>query len=110
MEKEVKYSNGTYYNFISVIGEKLGTSLAAVNDIVFGVIDAKPYQLEWKEIIAAYHEYKKIHGKIDIDDFSFNYVVSYSFIHKVGHNQAVKEAMYLDVRTELLAKKAIGEL
>ena len=110
MKKEVHYNNGTKYNFITTIGQKLGQSLVSLNEIVFGVIESKPYKLEWPEIFQEYLNYRKEHGEVDIDIFAYDYVLGYSLVHKFSKDQALKEAMYLHLRAELLAKKAVGEI
>ncbi len=109
--EQKKYDNGTGFNFISTIGEKLGDSLTSLNKFVFGVIEAKPYSLDWTEILSHVEDYKNMHnGIIDIDSFSFDYVLGYSLINDFSQNEPLKEAMYLHLRAELIAKKATGEI
>lgn len=110
MKNEKLYENGTAFKFISSIGEKLGEKLVSLNNLMFGVIEAKPYNLEWEKILKDYQDYKELHGKVDIDSFSYGYVLGYSLINDFAKNQAMKEAMYLHLRAELLAKKVNGEL
>lgn len=104
------YHNGTAFNFISSIGEKLGERLVSLNNIVFGVIESKPYTLEWEKIKIEYVNYKKLHGKVEIDSFSYDYVLGYSLLNDFATNDVRKEAMYLHLRAELLAKEVNGAL
>lgn len=105
-----KYHNGTSFSFISCIGEKLGERLISLNDILFGVIEAKPYKLEWEKIEIEYKNYKKLHGKVEIDIFSYDFVLGYSLLNDFATNEVRKEAMYLHLKAELLAKEVNGEL
>ncbi len=101
-----KYSNGTGFNFISDSAEHLDKTSMELKELVFETIQAKPYILDWGEIIHQYHKYLEIHGKIDIDEFVFTYVLVCSLLDRIAPDNIIKEAMYLDVRAELMVKKA----
>lgn len=105
------YENGTKYNFItnlSKFGMKLGDALQGLNHILYGVVEAKPYLLEWENIIPQCKEYITDGG--EIDEFCLNYVLGYSLMNNFSTDPIRKEAMYLHLRAELLAKKAQGEI
>lgn len=110
MKHKNLYHNGTAFKFISNIGEKLGESLNQLNNMMFGVIESKPYKLDWDGIKKTYQEYKKLHGQVDIDSFSYDYVLGYALVNNLAENKVIKEAMYLHLRAELLAKEVSGEL
>lgn len=111
MEDEIKhYDNGTSFKFITTIGEKFGDTLTALNEFVFGVIESKPYTLNWEKILNEFERYKEEHGKVNIDEFAYNYVIGYSLVNKFAADDPLREAMYLHLRAELNAKKAKGDL
>ncbi|WP_298504917.1 hypothetical protein [uncultured Maribacter sp.] len=109
-KKKKDYDNGTKYNFVSNIGDKLGETLVTLNSVVFGIIELKPYNLEWNKILKEFNTYKNIYGEVNIDTFAYDYVLGYSLINKFSTNKAIKEAMYLHLRAELNAKIANGVL
>lgn len=109
-KKRSDYNNGTKFNFVSNIGGKLGETLATLNNVVFGIIELKPYDFDWNDIFNQYNTYKEEYGEVNIDSFSFDYVLSYSLLNKISTNKAIKEAMYLHLRAELNAKIANGVL
>lgn len=86
----------------------LGQTLQKLNDILYGVVEAKPYKLEWNEIIPLY---KKLCGENgDLDEFCHSHVTGYALLNGFASDDALKEAMYLHLRAELKAKKLNGEL
>ena len=110
MKQSTRNENETRFKFITSIGGKLGESLVKLNKIVFGVIEAKPYQLDWENILKKYSDYYKTHGAVNIDSFAFDYVLGYSLLNKFGDNEPMKEAMYMQLEAELFAKRENGEL
>jgi len=104
------YDNGTDYHFISNIGEKLSVKIKSLNQLVFGLIESKPYKLDWEEIVKQYGQYVLEYNEIDISEFAYNYVIGYALMHKFSKDEALKEAMYLHLRAELIAKKIGHEI
>jgi len=104
------YNNGTEYHFISNISGKLGLKLKSLNSLLFGVIKHKPYDLNWDEIITQYEVYLLEYNEVDISEFAYNYVVGYSLVNNFSKDEALKEAMYLHLRAELIAKKIGDEI
>ena len=105
------YENGTKYNFItnlSKFGIKLGDTLQSLNEILYGVVEAKPYTFEWEKIIPECQQH--ITNGSDIDEFCLNYVLGYSLVNDFSTDSIRKEAMYLHLRAELYAKKAQGKI
>lgn len=110
MKRNTRYENGTPFKFISNIGEKLGEKLVLLNEIVFGVIEAKPYKLDWAHILKEYYSYKDRHGNVDIDSFSYDYVLGHSLVNDFAKDQVMKEAMYLHLKAELRARVINNEM
>lgn len=104
------YDNGTEFHFISNVGEHLGKRLKALNKIIFGVIEAKPYDLDWEDILGKYRLYIKDYGVIDTSEFAYNYVMGYALLNNFSEDEAMKEAMYVHLNAELVVKKLNKEL
>jgi len=107
------YENGTKFKFIvnlERLGLKLGDTLQKLNNILYGVVEAKPYQLDWDKIIPLYKKLDTKASSEEFDKFCMEYVMGYALINDFSLDPAKKEAMYLHLRAELLAKKAQGDL
>jgi len=107
------YDNGTNFKFIinlEKLGLKLGDTLQRLNNILYGVVEARPYKLEWEEIIPLYKKADIVGSRDNLDRFCLDYVVGYSLLNGFSLDPAQKEAMYLHLRSELIARKAKGEL
>jgi len=109
-KKEGHYDNGTGFDFISNSIEHLDKSSKELKKLVSEVTQAKPYVLNWGEITYRYQQYLEIHGKVNIEEFVFNYVLGASLLNRFAPDDIIKEAMYLDLRAELMIKKAKGKL
>lgn len=103
-----EYNNGTQFSFIRSAGPALGETLQRINDISYGVIEAKPEVLDWKEIIPLYKKLCGVGG--DIDEFCSNHVHGYAMVNGFSFDDTRKEAMYLHLRAELYTKRESGEI
>ena len=105
------YTNGTQFNFIkgavSVFNTKLGETLKRLNNVLYGVVEAKPYSFDWDYILK---EYNTNCAGGDIDEFCSSYVHGYAMMHNFLSDQAFKEAMYVELRANLIAKRVSGEI
>lgn len=103
------YTNGTNYSFIRTFGtfeKKLGDTLNKLNEVLYGVVEAKPYIFDWDEIIPLYNQLCGEGG--DIDEFCSNHVTGYAMLNNFSSDDAKKEAMYLHLRSELIARRVKG--
>ena len=106
-----QYTNGTNYSFIRTFGSferTLGDTLKKLNEVLYGVVDAKPYIFDWEEIIPLFNQLSGEGG--DIDEFCSNHVTGYSLMNGFSADDARKEAMYLHLRSELIARRVKGEI
>lgn len=101
------YSNGTEFCFIRSYNDGLDETLKKLKAIQQGLIDRKPYTLDWADIIKRYGLH--CHGG-DIDEFSHCHVHSLSLLGNFSSDDAQKEAMYMEIRSGLLDKRADGEI
>jgi len=107
------YDNGTSFKFINnleKLGLKLGDTLERLNTILYGIVEAKPYELDWEKIIPEYNKANIQNDLEALDKFCMEYVLGYSLSNDFSMDPAKKEAMYIHLRSELLAKKAKREL
>lgn len=107
------YNSKTQFKFIKNLekaGLKFGDTLQKLNSILFGVIEAKPYKFEWDKIISQYKKANVSNDSESLDKFCLDYVIGYSLYNNFSMDIARKEAMFLHLRAEILAKKAQGEL
>lgn len=105
------YTNGTSYKFIRSLGmtrKKLGQTLEQLNSILYGVVEAKPYDLDWENITPLYKNLCGENG--DLDEFCHSHVTGYALVNGFATDDAKKEAMYLHMRAELKTKRLNGEL
>ncbi|MFS4449023.1 hypothetical protein [Maribacter sp. 2307UL18-2] len=103
--------NETPFKFIRNLGmtrKTLGQTLQKLNNILYGVVEAKPYELNWDEIIPLYN--KLCGPKGDLDEFCHSHVTGYALLKGFAIDDALKEAMYLHLRAELKTKRLNGEL
>ena len=91
-------------------GLKLGDTLQRLNEILYGVVEDKPYELNWEEIVSLYKKTGADGSEGSIEEFCFNYVVGYSLINGFSLDPALKEAMYIHLKSEVIVKTAKGEL
>ncbi len=105
------YTNGTQFNFVKgavgVINTKLGETLKRLNQILYGVVEAKPYSFDWDYIIK---EYNTTCAGGDIDEFCSSFVHGYSMMNNFLSDDVIKEAMYVELRANLIAKRVSGEI
>ncbi len=105
------YNNGTQFNFVKgavgVINTKLGETLKRLNQILYGVVEAKPYTFDWDYILK---EYEATCAGGDIDEFCSSFVHGYAMMNNFLSDHAIKEAMYVELRANLIAKRVSGEI
>ena len=105
------YTNGTRFNFVKgavgTFNTKFGDTLKRLNKILYGVVEAKPYSFDWQHILKVYQT--NCAGG-DIDEFCSSYVHGYSMLHNFLNDSAVKEAMYVELRANLIAKRISGDI
>ncbi len=89
------------FNFIRDTGTRLGEMLQKVNMILEGIVDAKPYTLEWDEILSDYDT----KGIGDVCEFASSYAFGWHAKHGKLDNDASKQAMYLDVIEGIVARR-----
>jgi len=107
------FNSKSKYKFIhslEKLGLHLGETLQRFNQILYGVVESKPYDLNWDEIIPMYKDASVDGTESGIEEFSFNYVVGYALVNGFSLDPALKEAMFTHLKAELIAKKAQGKL
>lgn len=89
------------FNFIRATGSKLGGMLQKVNMILEGLVDAKPYALDWEEILRNYDT----KGMGDVCEFASNYAFGWHAKNGKLDNDTSKQAMYLDIIEGIVARR-----
>ncbi|MEM8510441.1 MAG: hypothetical protein AAF717_21585 [Bacteroidota bacterium] len=85
--------NKSRFNFLRAEGSLLDKALQKVNMILEGVVDAKPYVLDWEHVLS---EYDKL-GIGDVAEFSSSYTFGWHAMNGKLDNDASKQAMYLEI-------------
>ena len=75
--------------------------LQKVNMIMEGLVDAKPYSLDWDEILQNYDT----KGMGDVCEFASNYAFGWHAKNGKLDNDASKQAMYLDIIEGIVARR-----
>lgn len=83
----------TRFGFIRATGSLFDKTLQKVNMILQGVVDAKPYTLDWEHVLS---EYDKL-GVGDVAEFASGYAFGWHAMNGKLDNDASKQAMYLEI-------------
>ncbi|WP_136468544.1 hypothetical protein [Flagellimonas onchidii] len=81
------------FNFIRATGLLFEKTLQRVNMILQGIVDAKPYSIDWEEVLKDYD--KK--GVGDVCEFASSYTFGWHAKHGKLDDDASKHAMYLEI-------------
>lgn len=88
--------------------KNLDESLEKLNQILNGVVEAKPYDLDWNKIIHIYNS--RCGNSGDLDEFCHSHVTGFALVNGFASDDVKKEAMYLHLRAELRTKRLNGEV
>lgn len=89
------------FNFLRATGTKFNEMLQKVNMILEGLVDAKPYTLDWDEILKDYDT----KGIGDVCEFASNYAFGWHAKNGKLDNDTSKQAMYLDIIEGIVARR-----
>ncbi len=81
------------FSFIGATGLKFNEVLQRVNMILEGIVDAKPYILDWDHLLREYDN----NGVGDVCEFANSYSFAWHSMNGKLDNDASKEAMYLEI-------------
>ncbi len=85
--------NKTKFSFLRAKGSTLEKMWDKVNTILVGVVNAKPYILNWEDVLAQYDEL----GVGDVAEFSSGYTFGWHAKNRKLDDDASKQAMYLEI-------------
>lgn len=71
----------------------MNKALQKVNDILQGIVDSKPYVLDWEHVLA---EYDKL-GVGDVAEFASGYTFGWHAMNGKLDDDTSKQAMYLEI-------------
>lgn len=89
------------FNFIRATGLKFNDILQKVNLILEGLVEAKPYTLDWSDILRDYDT----KGVGDVCEFASNYSFGWHAKHGRLADDASKQAMYIDIIEGIVARR-----
>jgi len=89
------------FNFIRATGAKFNEILQKVNMILEGLVDAKPYVLDWKQVLSDYDS----KGIGDVCEFASNYTFGWHAMNGKLDDDSSKQAMYLDIIEGIVARR-----
>ena len=89
------------FGFLRAEGTMLDKMLHRVNAIMMGIIDAKPYVLDWDHVLS---EYDKL-GVGDVAEFASGYAFGWHAMNGKLNDDASKQAMYLEIIDGIVAHR-----
>ncbi len=89
------------FRFLRAEGSMLDNILHRVNAIMMGVLDAKPYVLDWEHVLL---EYDKL-GVGDVAEFASSYAFAWHAMNRKLSDDASKQAMYLEIIDGIIVRR-----
>ena len=89
------------FGFLRAEGSILDKMLHRVNTIMMGIVDAKPYVLDWDHVLS---EYDKL-GVGDVAEFASCYAFGWHAMNGKLSDDASKQAMYLEIIDGIIARR-----
>lgn len=89
------------FGFIRATGSLFEKTLQKVNMILQGVVDSKPYKLDWEHVLS---EYDKL-GVGDVAEFASGYAFGWHAMNGKLNDDASKQAMYLEIIDGVIARR-----
>ncbi|ASO08397.1 MULTISPECIES: hypothetical protein [Flavobacteriaceae] len=83
----------TRFGFIRATGTLMDRALQKVNLILQGMVDAKPYRLDWEHVLS---EYDRL-GVGDVAEFASSYAFGWHAQNNKLDDDVSKQAMYLEI-------------
>ncbi|VAW11601.1 hypothetical protein MNBD_BACTEROID03-474 [hydrothermal vent metagenome] len=89
------------FGFLRAEGSMLEKMWDKVNAIMVGIVDAKPYVLDWDHVLS---EYDKL-GVGDVAEFASGYAFGWHAMNGKLSDDASKYAMYLEIINGIVERR-----